>query len=567
MKINGDSPGAGGGDGLGELVDPDPHALDHLFDPAWLQECDARWGEGWDTKVREGDLREADDEPSVGLPSGYADRLDLFLDDVTQDEAAIAMQAARRARSVEQARAWAVVSDEFVRRDVPLTPREREAWVVRVFATEVATRLHLTLSAAEGLIAESEMLVGRLPATLEALTTGRISYRHAQVLMDQVQTLPKEAWAEFERAVLDDAAELAVPQFRRRAVRARERMHPDSIVERTREATAKRRFGFEPAEDGMAWLHLLAPAARASAAFERVDHIARNLQGPQESRTLEQLRADVAAVLLIDGKPDEAATDAAGARSAAGKPKEKSVWDIRPTVFVTVPVMTLLGKSEEPGILDGYGPIDPETARDLAARAPSFIRLLTHPETGVVLSMGRKRYKVPKDLRLWLQKRDEECRSPWCDRSAFRTDIDHTQDWAKAGATDAVNLACMCDFCHRMKHLSTWKVSQGGNGVLEWTSPTGRRHVTHPAVDMPIPELPTAQPGEAAGPKEPGADERGVDERGADERGVDEGGVDERGGESRTRPSAANRIRPGALARALARVKESELPPGAPPPF
>ena len=208
-------------------------------------------------------------------------------------------------------------------------------------------------------------------------------------------------------------------------------MHPESIVERTREATAKRRFGFEAAEDGMAWLHLLAPAARASAAFERVDHIARNLQEPQESRTLEQLRADVAAVLLIDGKPDEAASTgsvAPGARAGGATAKKKNVWDIRPTVFVTVPVMTLLGASEEPGVLDGYGPIDPETARDLAARAPSFIRLLTHPETGVVLSMGKKRYKVPKDLRLWLQKRDQECRSPWCDRSAFRTDIDHTRD-------------------------------------------------------------------------------------------------------------------------------------------
>ncbi len=36
-------------------------------------------------------------------------------------------------------------------------------------------------------------------------------------------------------------------------------------------------------------------------------------------------------------------------------------------VNVTVPVLTLMGTSEEPGELEGYGPIDPETARRLAA--------------------------------------------------------------------------------------------------------------------------------------------------------------------------------------------------------
>ncbi|MEB0268080.1 HNH endonuclease, partial [Cryobacterium sp. 10I5] len=74
-------------------------------------------------------------------------------------------------------------------------------------------------------------------------------------------------------------------------------------------------------------------------------------------------------------------------------------------VNVTVPVLTLLGKSAEPGYLAGYGPIDPETARRLAAGAPSFTRLLTHPETGVVLSMGRDTYKVPAALKKWLEVR------------------------------------------------------------------------------------------------------------------------------------------------------------------
>ena len=69
--------------------------------------------------------------------------------------------------------------------------------------------------------------------------------------------------------------------------------------------------------------------------------------------------------------------------------------EIRPNVHVTVSVMTPLGHSEEPGSLERYGPIDPNTGRRLAGRAPSFTRLLTHPETGCVLTVRRDRYKVP----------------------------------------------------------------------------------------------------------------------------------------------------------------------------
>ncbi len=106
-----------------------------------------------------------------------------------------------------------------------------------------------------------------------------------------------------------------------------------------------------------------------------------------------------------------------------------------PKVYVTVPVLTLLGHSEQPAELDGYGPIDADTARRLAAHAPSFRRILTHPETGAYLSYGRKTYRAPADLAGYLRIRDGGCRFPGCSRRAARSDIDHTTDWAAGGAT------------------------------------------------------------------------------------------------------------------------------------
>ena len=103
--------------------------------------------------------------------------------------------------------------------------------------------------------------------------------------------------------------------------------------------------------------------------------------------------------------------------------------------------MMLLGHSDEPGHLEGHGPIDPDTAREIAARAPSFRRILTHPETGVVLSIGRDRYQVPKDLRRYLRVRDETCRWPGCRRAAAHSNLNHTLDWQFDGHTAHNNLA------------------------------------------------------------------------------------------------------------------------------
>jgi hypothetical protein len=161
---------------------------------------------------------------------------------------------------------------------------------------------------------------------------------------------------------------------------------------------------------------------------------------------------------------------------------------VRAKVLVTVPVETLLNTgghttgARVPATLEGYGPISDDVARRLAAHAPSFVRLLTHPETGTVLSVGRERYAVPRDLKLWLRVRDETCRFPGCGRSAAHADLDHTVDWQHEGATRHDNLAHLCEVHHRLKHQSAWRVNQAGGGALEWRAPSGRAYRTEPAV-------------------------------------------------------------------------------------
>ncbi len=169
-----------------------------------------------------------------------------------------------------------------------------------------------------------------------------------------------------------------------------------------------------------------------------------------------------------------------GTSSGTGTSTGTSSGPVGVTVAVTVPVMTLLGLEELPGTLDGYGPIDPDTARRLAGHAPSFQRILTHPITGTVLDIDRDSYRVPADLKRWTQMRDEHCTFPGCGRPAKRCDLDHTTAWEHDGTTRAANLAHLCRNHHRLKHESLWTVTTAPSGASTWVSPTGESHTTDP---------------------------------------------------------------------------------------
>ena len=128
-----------------------------------------------------------------------------------------------------------------------------------------------------------------------------------------------------------------------------------------------------------------------------------------DTRTLDQVRADVFTDLLLTGTPD---TCLGG----------DGLGEIHATVQVTIPVLTMTGHSDEPCILAGYGPIDPDTARELAGSAVAWERVMTSPLTGGILSVDR--YRSSADLKRFLRARDEHCRFPGCRRPVWRCDID-----------------------------------------------------------------------------------------------------------------------------------------------
>ncbi|ACZ21554.1 HNH endonuclease [Sanguibacter keddieii DSM 10542] len=465
-------------------------------------------------------------------PAEAGEGLAVLVDAVVAIEAEIAALSARRAALVDRARRWSREATDAVARGrgEDRAPFLDHRLAERSLVSEIACALRLPERSAGALLIESQALVHEHPATMAALREGVVSYRRAQTLLDATMGLDEPSVLELDALLAQKALTLTVSRLKTVARRERERRDSRPLVERHQVAAQDRHVELHPCGDGMAWLHHLLPAVQATAIFHRLTDIATAVQGPDEPRTLAQLRADASVDPLLDddaraalmaapcdaeqppagetptggsGKSASASTgtgtgtgrmidsSAVGTavmadtadhhtaggptQSIAGIADRVSLGGIKPQVAVTIPVMTLLGHSDEPGDLAGHGPIDAHTARRLAAQAPSFLRILTHPETGTVLSVGRDRYAVPADLKSWLRIRDETCRFPGCSRRAQRCDIDHIKDWAHGGTTDHHNLIHLCRNHHRLKHTTSWTVRTEPPGVGTGPPGTGSR--------------------------------------------------------------------------------------------
>jgi hypothetical protein len=173
---------------------------------------------------------------------------------------------------------------------------------------EIAVTLAIPEGTAKALANQSTELVTGHPDTFAALDAGALSWRHASIILEESRTLaetpgmkPSEL-AAFETRLLEAAPGTTGGGFASKARRMREGTHPESLTTRLRQAIAKRSLTVERGKDGMSWLTLHLPAPAANGALAQCTRLARAQQGPNEHRTLGQLRADTATLLLL-GQP------------------------------------------------------------------------------------------------------------------------------------------------------------------------------------------------------------------------------------------------------------------------
>lgn len=405
---------------------------------------------------------------------------------VTRAEANRVEMAALQAERAEVcAAALDLVALRVAQREAERPGRELGDTIpLREVIAELSAALRVGERTMSNWLGDGAALVGTYPATLQALREGRIDERHASAIIDEGLPLSADNRAEYERAILPVAETETAPGTRQIVRIIAARLQPDIVAENQRRALAERRVRAFDLDDGLARLLLDAPAALVHGIYERLttmgdaqaavdaadasaaapvdadDLLGEEAAGGQDIRTLDQRRADIMCDMLLTGSPTASGDNGLGA--------------IRATVQVTVPILTLAGLGDEPALLDGEAPIDPETARTLAAHAASWQRVMIHPVTHEPLRIDD--YRPGKRLRRLLEARDQHCRWPGCRRRARRCDIDHTIPFQAGGKTRSDNLEALCPHHHTLKHASLWRVTQLGGGTLEFVSPTRRRY-------------------------------------------------------------------------------------------
>jgi hypothetical protein len=416
---------------------------------------------------------------------------------------------------------------------------------LREVTSELGAAMRLSDRAVQERMSTASTLVDAFQATFASLREGRIDLAHASAIIDPgVVVADPVLRADYERIVLD-AAQFETPHRLRAIARVvAARIDPTMVAELQRRARGARKVRVIDTGDGMARLLADLPAVLAHAIHDLLTQMAHEVQtaaveaesaendqtdqtdqtagdggrvmivtgsasadadstahpaeagsdqaahggsaDPQpvrDERTMDELRADILADLLLTGTP-----------SAHGDGDALSA--IRAHVQITIPVLTAAGQSDEPALLAGYGPIDRETAQGLAAGAPGWDRVMFHPWTGSLRAVDR--YQPGAELRRFLRVRDERCRFPGCTQRPWRCDLDHTVDHAFGGETCACNLAHLCRRHHVVKHATCWKVKQLGGGTLEWISLTGRRYIDRPPSLVQF--VPSRQPRAASSP-------------------------------------------------------------------
>jgi hypothetical protein len=352
---------------------------------------------------------------------------------------------------------------------------------------EVSALMNLSPVSASYQVHYAEALHTRLPRVAGLFASGVLDWRTVQVIIARTDLVDDEVIASLDEKLAGRAGRWS-SWSRQRVVNTIDaavlELDPDAARQRRKNAHRDRFIAVASDRDGMADVYGKVAVAHATAFDRRLSQLATEVCA-EDPRSMDQRRADALAALTEGrslacrcGRPE---CPARGGDTPAGT-------GTRVVLNVVATAEAITGASERPGYLEGYGVIDAEQVRELAASAPQ--RLV---ETTVDAAAALRYHPSPALARA-IRCRDLTCRFPGCCRPASRCDLDHTipfnhADPATGGKTVAGNIKCLCRFHHRLKTFGCWRDKQLPDGTVIWTSPTGQVFRTTPGGLEVIPEL------------------------------------------------------------------------------
>lgn len=343
---------------------------------------------------------------------------------------------------------------------------EHDHWpdvtIAEAASAEIRSALHLTRRAADAELSFALDLRQRIPRVLEMLDAGLIDVRRAKTIERETTHLSIATTRAVVERIADVAPRLTTGELAARIRKLCIEADKDEARERYERAVKDRRVIAEPTANGTANLHGIdLPPDKVEAISRRINEIAESMRGNGETRSMDQLRADVF-VDLLDGKTF-------GNRSSG-------------VVHLTADLDTLAGLTDHPGELNGFAPVISDIARQVAKdqQDAQWRFTISDTETAQPLHVGTTSRRPTAQQKRRIEAGSRTCAYPGCRVSAIDSDLDHNTPWAEGGKTVDGNLTPLCRHDHRLKHNGWSYVSQADGGTM-WTSPLGHTYLTERA--------------------------------------------------------------------------------------
>ncbi|HVY11585.1 MAG TPA: DUF222 domain-containing protein [Mycobacteriales bacterium] len=328
-------------------------------------------------------------------------------------------------------------------------------------AQEIAAATAIPYSTARAQVEFVDDVSDRLAHSWQALDRGDLTLAHVKALHRATRNCTPAVIEAVDAKVipLAVARRMTPSQLARAARRLIITIDPQGAAERAKQAKERGDVEFYPGEDETATLAAFGDAEPLRRVMDEIDHRAAVMKRAGDARPIGMLRVQA----LVDAF--------FGAAEHGERPSGTA------QALVTVDLMTLLGVTDKPGELAGYGPITAETARRIAADA-TLRRLVTDPMNGNPLDLGRT-YRPSKLLRDLVRAARPRCSMIGCSRPAYQCELDHRLEHGDGGDTNPENLQPLCKLHHQLKTKRRWKVGVNADGQPTWTSFLGFSYVSH----------------------------------------------------------------------------------------
>lgn len=413
--------------------------------------------------------------PNVQVERDPVLRLLDECDEVALDEKRVEVRKVTRAVA-----AWRAALAQEGRPTAGNTPYQRG------FLLDLAHRYDIAQPTALTMVTVADRLERRMPRAWAAFTGLQASWRGMQALHAELDGLDPEFESAFDEIAARKLRDTPAPRLRDVLRRERERLQARTADDRHQKAMRQRTVRTDLAADGMAYTTIYWAAATALALQHQLTKGAIAAHGVEgETRGVSQLKADI-----LEDLAHAYLRDAADPAHDTEVPERPGVTA---SVAVLIPAMTALGHADAPAALQGYGTIGIATALKLAGTATSWIRVLTDPIDGAILTLGRTRYRPTKDMRILLGLLDGGNRGPGVPRPPDELDVDHLESFhlgEEQGLTDIENLMLLSRTDHTVKTTGEWRPRLLPDRTVVWHTRRGYTYITRPADPTPPTPVP-----------------------------------------------------------------------------